>query len=217
MLSQSVKGINCNIGITWNNCVNKPKMNQIIIQDTKTWWNKRILPFIPSNERQYYQKPFGDTNPPPKPNPNNSRIIVNVSQPTNIQTKVTKKTPNVGFRAPICYHYYGETVTIIKGYVTLFIEGCAPKTFGPGDTFYKPGGRILTIAFMSHPIYQGKRVRQPNSGKLEFNNVDTTGNGGRPFVFIEDDSKNGGTNWSITQQPIISGKSFGNCGSKIYF
>jgi hypothetical protein len=45
----------------------------------------------------------------------------------------------------------------MQGYVTLFLEGSPPKTYGPGETYYMPGGgKTTTTAVMVNPVYKGQ-------------------------------------------------------------
>lgn len=94
-----------------------------------------------------------------------------------------------GTRSAIHMHDFSATTHIIEGYATVFLEGTAPKTFGPGETYYMPGGgKTMTSAIMPNPIYKGQPVQQP----LHSSNLDSSvvpkGMSGTTWLEIETDS-----------------------------
>lgn len=78
-----------------------------------------------------------------------------------IQTKVGSGVHDIGNRSPLHEHKYGAVSTVIQGYVTLFLEGCAPVVAGPADSYYMPGGGLrMCSAYMPKVVYKGKIIKQ---------------------------------------------------------
>lgn len=187
-------------------------LNTNIITNPNHWWFTKIYPFIPDSQKKYYLKPFGGTSVPNQLNSGFQDLpsTVNVVEDNNLQFKVTKVNIKKGLRFPICFHSYGTVVTVNKGYLTLFVEGCAPQTYGPGQSYYKPGGRVLTQAATPQPFIPGKMVRQDEL--IRFTDINAIPNNTRPFIWIENTPN--GINWTKQQPKIESGKPYNKCGKE---
>lgn len=74
---------------------------------------------------------------------------VNNRTNVGIATQVSRGGHEVGNRAALHEHRFGAISTVIKGYVTLFLDGCAPLTAGPGDSYYMPGNnKVICVDVM---------------------------------------------------------------------
>ena len=79
------------------------------------------------------------------------------------------------------------TTHVLQNYITLFLEGSAPVTYGPGESYYMPpGGVVMTAAVVPKPVLNNgtQLEKQPFDHSR---NVDTNAfpDGRRVTIFVE--------------------------------
>jgi len=152
-------------GTSWGDACAVPK-NKEIIENATAWWEENVEPFIPPEEKQYYQEPFGGATQPSMYRTDLRKYVLSVEsneQGVTYQHLLGGRT--VGSRTPLHRHDFSATTHVLQGYVTLFVAGKAPETFGPGESYYMhPNGNVMTAAIMPKPVYKGKQVEQPAEG-----------------------------------------------------
>ncbi len=60
------------------------------------------------------------------------------------QTIVIRTTRKAGTRSPIHTHDYGGTTCVLKGQMTLYLDGSKPATKKAGFCYFMPPGRLMT-------------------------------------------------------------------------
>jgi len=172
--------------VTWGDACAGPS-NTAVVENATAWWYENIEPFIPEDEKQYYQEPFGGATQPSMYLPELRKQLLTKVNDQGVKYSHLKGGRPVGHRAPLHRHDYGATTHVLQGYITLFLEGIAPVTYGPGESYYMPpGGKVMTASVMAKPVYEGNPIEQP----FNFSeNIDTNAfpdsTMGRGTVFME--------------------------------
>jgi len=142
-------------------------------------------------------------------------VITNVENDGG-QTKITKNCKKPGWQAPWCYHLNLCGVHQFKGYTTLFqlkdICGRA-NSYGPGEFWGKPKNVYLKPTAPIFVYYRPRddcAVIKKNDFEICFSNHDVTPNGKRAFLFIQNDNRDAGINWTQYQEEMTLGENF-NC------
>ncbi len=60
------------------------------------------------------------------------------------QTIVSRTTRKAGTRAPIHTHNHGGTTCVLKGQMTLYMDGHKPATKKAGSCYFMPPGHLMT-------------------------------------------------------------------------
>jgi len=172
--------------VTWGDACAGPS-NTAVVENATAWWYENIEPFIPEDEKQYYQEPFGGATQPSMYLPELRKQLLTKVNDQGVKYSHLKGGRPVGHRAPLHRHDYGATTHVLQGYITLFLEGIAPVTYGPGESYYMPpGGKVMTVSVMAKPVYKGNLIEQPfNISKNIDTNVSPVTKMGEPTVFME--------------------------------
>ena len=143
-------------GPTWHAC----KADLTGIRNGTQWWYEHIYPHISADQKAYYQEPFGGAiQPTLYPQESRGALTSNESD-AGIRFFMGTGGRIAGTRAPIHRHPFGAMTYVQQGYVTLFLEGAAPVTKGPGEAYYMPPFLSMSAAVMPHPVHMGKAVQQ---------------------------------------------------------
>lgn len=134
-----------------------------VIENATAWWYEKIYPFIPEEEKEFYQEPFGGATQPSAYRRDLVNGVLDESNEQGITYRHGYGGRDVGSRAPIHRHDLGATTHVLQGYVTLFLEGAAPTTAGPEESYYMPPGAFMTAAVVPKPVYNGKQIVQPDT------------------------------------------------------
>ena len=82
--------------------------------------------------------------PPNKPTPlTKSTVVVDVVEDGQRRVVFRDERP-AGTRSPIHVHPYGGVTCMVSGEMTLYLEGSAPQTVGPGQCYSMPPGTPMT-------------------------------------------------------------------------
>jgi len=161
--------------------------NSEMVENATAWWYDNIVDFIPEGEEEYYQEPFGGATQPSNYRTDLRKQVLSVdSNEQGVRYSHLLGGRTVGSRAALHRHDFGATTHVLSGYITLFVAGEAPQTYGPGESYYMPpGGNVMSAAVMPKPVYEGKQVEQPAEGYSK--NIDTNASpaGKRVTVFVE--------------------------------
>jgi len=174
---------------SWGDACAVPNDTEMIENATAWWYEyyEEIESFIPPKERQYYQEPFGGATQPSNYRSDlRKSVLSEESNEQGVRYSHLLGGRTVGSRAPLHRHDFGATTHVLGGYITLFLTGKAPQTFGPEESYYMPpGGNVMSAAVMPKPVYKGKQVEQPAEGYSK--NIDTNASpaGKRVTVFVE--------------------------------
>ena len=164
------------------------------VTNSTDWWYKNIYPYIPEDELQYYLEPFGGALQPSNYVYGVARTLLsNTSDFQAIRYSHGLGGRRRGTRAAIHRHDFGATTHVLEGYATLFLEGHAPVTKGPGESYFMPGGGLtMSAAVMPNPVYNGELVEQP----FETRNIDVnawpSNSGGGVTVWLEKETDSDG-------------------------
>lgn len=173
-----------NSGDIWATCQNFVQGGDDPVKEVinaTEWWYKKIYPYIPEDELQYYQEPFGGASQPANYIYGVAETLLSeASDFQAIQYTHALGGRRKGTRAAIHRHDFGATTHVLQGYATLFLEGQAPVTKGPGESYFMPGGGLtMSAAIMPNPVYNGKLVKQPDESRnLDINAWPLTAEGG---------------------------------------
>ena len=126
------------------------------------WWFEHVYPYIPDGDREYYQEPFGGATQPTLYPPELGGGLAFTLNETDAEIRFFMGPGGrfPGMRAPIHRHPFGSMTYVQEGYVTLFLEGAAPVTKGPGEAYYMPPYKSMSAAVMPQPVHDGKTVVQ---------------------------------------------------------
>ncbi len=67
-----------------------------------------------------------------------------VNNRNGTQTIVIRTTRKAGTRAPIHTHAHGGTTCVLKGQMTLYMDGSKPATKKAGSCYFMPRERLMT-------------------------------------------------------------------------
>lgn len=191
----------------------------IVVENATAWWYENIEPFVPENQKEYYQEPFGGATQPSAYRTDLVKIVLNETNEQGVTYTHVLGGRTVGTRAPLHRHDFGATSHVLQGYVTLFLEGSPPVTYGPGESYYMPpGGKVMAAAVVPKPVLNnGTQIVQPyNYSK----NIDTNAVpvGERVTIFVEreiissdDDDDNDGEEYFYWLTDVIKGNAYKRC------
>lgn len=150
------------------------------------WWFENIHPYIPDDERKYYEEPFGGaTQPTLYPPDIGGRAFTENETDADIRFFMGPGGRYPGTRAPIHRHPFGSMTYVQEGFVTLFLEGAAPVTKGPGEAYFMPPYKSMSAAVMPRPVYGGMIVAQSERTVAVDSFVRPNSRGSTNFVEIE--------------------------------
>jgi len=170
-------------GLKWAACQGEGEFGLVV--NATEWWYKHIYPHIPDAELQYYTEPFGGaTQPTMYRGDLVKQTLHEKNEVQGVEYKHLRGGRTAGARAPLHRHDFSATTHVLQGYVTLFLEGHAPKTYAAGESYYMPpGGLVMSAGIMPNPVYNGRPVVQSEYSI----NIDTNANpiGARVTDFVE--------------------------------
>lgn len=73
-----------------------------------------------------------------------STLLVDTADSQGQQVLVYRDARAAGTRTPVHVHPYGGTTCLLKGQMTLFLEGFAPRTAKRGECYYMPAGPAMS-------------------------------------------------------------------------
>jgi hypothetical protein len=160
------------------------------ISNATEWWYTKIYPHIPEDEKKYYTEPFGGALQPSGYIPQFRKLILNrTNEEQGILYDQLLGARYPGTRSAIHRHDFAATTHIMEGYATVFLEGAPPQTYGPGQTYYMPGGgKTMTSAIMPNPFYNGTLVQQAAYSRNLDNGVAPNGASSTTWLEIETNS-----------------------------
>ena len=177
-----------NAGSVWAGCAGYgTDLKGTLVTNATDWWYEKIYPYIPKDELQYYQEPFGGATQPSLYRPDLVKSVLRqVNEFQGITYSHLLGGRDVGARTPIHRHDFSATTHVLSGYVTVFLEKSPPKTYGPGESYYMPpGGLTMTSTVMPRPIYNGSQVEQKEFSTNLDANASPTGTSVTTFVEVE--------------------------------
>mgnify|MGYP002130389625 CR=1 FL=1 len=76
----------------------------------------------------------------------NPSIMIDTLMPDGKRLLVTTGTRQAGTRAPIHTHDHGGYTCVLRGEITIFMEGHAPMKAPAGSCYYMPAGHFMAAA-----------------------------------------------------------------------